>query len=167
MKKILVWVALVLLVVGGAVAVVWPVEHWRLYDANQKPLALTERENYCAGLVGLETGFKEESDKALDCLETNTKDNTTPSIAKSTGWACDGILNGGWGGTHEFCLEIFEINEYWLLATGGLTFEWNDAHPRPKAIDEGVIVDDEPTRENRSSGVVPDYTNTGEEEQDE
>ena len=58
-----------------------------------------------------------------------------------------------------------------MVTTGGITFEWNDAHPRPKAeavsdLQTGKV------RENRSEGVIPsDYgadedSNTEEGEED-
>ena len=49
MKKFLTYTLAVMLVVGGAIAVNWPVNTWRLYDGNWQPLAMTEAESYCAG----------------------------------------------------------------------------------------------------------------------
>jgi hypothetical protein len=75
-------------------------------------------------------------------------------------------------------MEILESNNLWMITTGGVTFQWNDAHPRPEAdalsdLQTGTV------RENRSEGIIPsDYrviedevedsdTEEGEEQDDE
>jgi hypothetical protein len=157
MKKFLTWAVIILIVVGGAIAVAWPVARWRLYDANLAPLAMTEAENYCSGFAGINNKFERNDPDVKKCEESTTRDNETPSIASSVKWACQGVIGGGWPGTLAACQSIFESNNLWLIKGGGLTFEWNDAHPRPKAIQEGVL-EEEPTRgENRASGIEPSY----------
>ncbi len=163
MKKIATWIATFALVVGGGIAVFWPIDFWRLFDANLRPLALTHAENYCAGTVGIAEGFKFDSIMVERCLNNTSLDNETPSIAKSVRWACQGIVQGGWAGSVGECINIFEANQMWTVATGGLTMSWNDAHPRPRAIDEGVI-EKEKTRDNRATGVNPYGYGTQEDE---
>jgi hypothetical protein len=158
MKRVATWFAIIALVVGGGVVTFWPIDFWRMFDANQRPLALTEAENWCSGWVGItEQAFEENDPKVLRCMESTSKDNETPSAAQSIGWACDGIIAAGWEGTPTQCLDLLEEIQIWMLAGGGFTNEWSDAYPRPVALDEGII-EDPNSRENRSEGVEPsDY----------
>jgi len=157
MKKFALWLGIVALVVGGGIATFWPIDFWRLFDANQRPLAMTEAENWCAGYHGMLSKRFAEGDPAVArCMETTAYDNETPSIANSILWACKGIVATGWNGLVIQCQDIFEANQMWMLAGGGFTAEWSDAYPRPVPLDEGVI--EEPnTRGNRSEGVAPSY----------
>ena len=166
MKKLATWVALVALVVGGGLAVFWPTDFWRLFDANQRPLALTEAENWCSGYIGMgQQRFIEDDPAVARCMDTQGLENETPSIANSVYWACQGIRQAGWLGSSHECQDLFAANQLWMLAGGGFTTEWNDAYPRPVALDEGVL--EEPNgRSNRSEGakvpvpVTPDNTDT-------
>lgn len=155
MKKFLGWLVVFVLVVGGAVLSFWNVNHWRLYDADWNPLALTNAENYCAGAEGMRNGFDRDDRKTKECTINSDRDNETPSIAQSVNWGCEGIVSSGrfQGGVWD-CMLIFEDNGLWLLEGGGFTFKWNNERPRPKPLDEGIIT--VPSRgSNRSQGVDP------------
>ena len=157
MKKFLGWTLVLALVVGGALAAFWPISGpaaWRLYDENWKPLALTEAENWCAGSVGINDGFVDQNADVLKCVRDTDLDNEQPSINMSITWACEGIVAGGWDGTVGNCKNIFETGNLWLLIGGGITSDWNDARPRPTETDENLL-EDEQTRENRTSGIKP------------
>lgn len=153
-KRFFVWVAVVALVVGGGIAVFWPIDHWRLYDANLQPLALTEQEAYCTGFVGINAGFKEHDPDVKQCHDGEGEDmGTEPSIANTPGWTCRGILDGGWPGSEDDCIGILEGYDLWPLLEGGLAMDWNEAHPRPqepKAAIEGPSRAIERNIENRS-----------------
>jgi len=171
MKKFAAWFAVIVLVVGGGVATFWPIDFWRLFDANQRPLALTEAENWCAGNVGMaNTRFKENDPAVLRCIEQSGRDNEHPSIANSVHWACLGIVQAGWDGIVLQCEDIFASNQMWMLLGGAFTNQWSDAYPRPVPLDEGVLEEPD-TRENRSTGVSPygygEAPNTQTEDEDE
>ena len=169
MKKLLGWTLVLALVVGGALAAFWPISGpaaWRLYDENWRPLALTEAENWCAGSVGINDGFTEHNSTVLQCVEDTNLDNEFPSITNSIGWACQGIRDGGWGGSTVQCRKIFQNGELWLLVGGGMTSDWNDERSRPVELDKNLL-EDERTRENRTSGIEPLSEETQEEEQEE
>ena len=140
MKRVAAYAAALLVVVGGGVAVFWPLNFWRLFDANLRPLALTEAENYCTGFHGFQVGWAEH-DKAVDeCEREGTFDNATPSVANSVEWVCRGIVAGGWvGGTVSDCENIFERDQLWAIKGGGITWEWSDAWPRPVSIGGTLI----------------------------
>lgn len=169
MKKLLGWTLVLVLVVGGALAAFWPISGpaaWRLYDENWKPLALTEAENWCAGSVGINDGFTERNPAVSRCVKDTDLDNEFPSITNSMKWACQGILIGGWNGTTSQCLNIFKNGELWLLVGGGMTSDWNDERSRPVELDNNLL-EDEQTRENRTSGIAPLNEETSEETQEE
>ncbi len=168
MKKFLGWIAVFVLIVGGAVLAFWPVNHWRLYDADWQPLALTNAENYCAGAQGMKNGFDRDDKLTKECTENSSRDNVTPSIANSPQWACEGVVSSGqFNGSIHACVQILHNNSFWLIAGGGLTFAWNDERPRPQPIDEGVLDSDTKPRGNRSDGVDPSFTDNDEGEEEE
>ena len=133
MKRILGWVAVFILVVGGAIVTFWPVPTWRLYDANWQPLAMTQAESYCVGKVLAENSYNNTKDNpTVDrCVAESKMDNTVPHVEKAMQWGCEGIrsVDSSWSQTD--CLEAFENWDMWLLQHGGYTWAWNDQNPRP------------------------------------
>ncbi len=162
MKKFLGWAAVFIIVVGGGILAFWPVDFWRLYDADWNALALTNAENYCAGAEGMANGFKRDDTRTKDCTKNSARDNETPSITSSSKWACEGVTSTGLfpGGVYD-CMRVVEDNNLWLLEGGGITYRWNDQRPRPAPLDEGVL--DKKPRGNRSDDIAPSFSNTGEE----
>ncbi len=111
-------------------------------------------------------GFKRDDRKTKECIENSPRDNTVPSIANSTRWACEGVVSTKqWQGSIYDCLVVFEANQLWLLEGGGFTFKWNDERPRPVPLDEGVL-EKEP-RGNRSDDIDPSFSSTEGEETSE
>jgi len=163
MKKLAAYVGALLLVVGGAVAAFWPINFWRLYDANLRPLALTHAENYCAGFHGFAAGFPEHDPAVTDCENSGPYDNVTPSVANSVQWACQGIVAGGWGGMVSDCELIFEQDQLWLVQGGGITRSWNDAWPRPRPIGGSIVPMDDSRTGSRDGFSRDDTTRQGEE----
>jgi len=162
MKRFAGWAAVFIIVVGGGILAFWPVNHWRLYDADWNPLALTNAENYCAGAEGMVNGFKRDDRKTKECTENSVRNNTIPSITNSSRWACEGVISTGrFPGTVYDCMHVFDANQLWLLEGGGITVKWNDERPRPVPLDEGVL-DKEP-RGNRSDDIAPSFSTRGEE----
>ena len=133
MKRILAWVAVFVLVLGGAVAIYWPVPLWRMYDANWQPLAMTQAESYCAGKVLAQNGYSNKAnDKEVDqCVKDSEWDNTTPDVGKALKWACEGILSTDPAWSITDCIGTFDSNSFWLMLHGGYTWRWNDQNPRP------------------------------------
>lgn len=131
MKRLLVKIAASLFVLGGAALVFWPINFWRLYDANWSPLALTYAEAYCTGYILGESGFtnKPSPDVAV-CVENSDFDNETPSIGRAIHWGCEGLYVSV-GFPIPDCKKVFEDYEMWWLLDGGYTWEWDKAHPRP------------------------------------
>ena len=132
MKRILGWVAVFILVVGGAIVTFWPVATWRLYDANWQPLALTQAESYCVGQVLVKNAYanKQGDSEVDDCVKASTLD-TVPDVARALHWGCEGIrsLDPAW--TQADCLDALDRYEFWFLLHGGWTWGWNDQNPRP------------------------------------
>ena len=143
------------LIIGGAVAVFWPVNFTRLFDANMQPLALSEVESYCVGFVGLTSSFKTDDKDVTACRTEYAVLGSVADVANAPRWFCTGLVSGGWDGTTEQCIDILDGNELWPLLNGGITAEWNDAHPRP-SIPSQVIVDP-----GRSDNLRDDSTNRG------
>lgn len=135
MKRVLGWVVVFVLVVGGATATFWPVPTWRLYDANWQPLVMTEAESYCVGRVLAENGFNntQNDPKVKACIEESVLDNATPNISKAIMWACQGIksVDPSWSLT-DCGNSVYGFN-IWFLLHGGYTRSWNDQNPRPDA----------------------------------
>lgn len=124
-----------MLVLGLAVAVFWPVDHWRLYDDLWRPLALTQAENYCSGQAVANSGFDADSPIEEDCYEKTGMDNKTPSISNSIPWACQGINSvTGSSYTVDQCIAEVEAFDIWFLLKGGYTWQWSEARPRPEEI---------------------------------
>ena len=153
MRKLLIRVGIIAFIVVGAMLVFWPTNFWRLYDANLRPLALTHAENYCVGFAGIQDGFQFDSAIVKTCMSETTLDDTEPSIANSIRWGCLGVVAGGWGGKAQDCEQIFEARQFWFVQGGGITDNWNDAHPRPQPIDEGVLDSDIPQRSENREGT--------------
>jgi hypothetical protein len=141
MKKVLTWLIILALVVGGGITVFWQINFFRLFDANFKPLVLTEAEAYCAGYWGIQHSFRQDDLDVADCIANSTM-TTTPSIANAVRWSCNGIVAGGWPGEQVQCIDIFEAQQLWLLLEGGITLSWNEAHPRPRAITNGELAEE-------------------------
>lgn len=123
-----------ILIVGGLVAVLWPVQTWRMYDANWRPLAMTHAESYCAGTTLAEGDFinRPYPNEMKDCLKDSKLDNTIPNIGKAVNWACRGIQAvNGW--MILLCEATVEAYGLWFLTEGGYTFEWDDVNHRPEA----------------------------------
>lgn len=141
MKKLAVWIAVLVISIGGGIATFWPSDFFRLFDANQQPLVMTELESYCVAFVGMTANFKADNPEVGRCMTAleDRKDNVDPNIALATTWMCDGVVAAGFEGGHRLCLGILESNSLWMITTGGLTTEWNDAHPRPTAIAAGQL----------------------------
>lgn len=135
MRKILVILGIITLVVGGLIAILWPVENWRRYDANWRPLAMTEAEAWCSGNVSSTDSSVNQNpqpEAVAACIAQSDKDNTTPSIAHAVRWWCQGIVSKvPWN--VEDCVEVVESIQVWPLLHGGYTWEWNSANPRPVA----------------------------------
>ena len=162
MKKFMIWLGVVVFVIGLGVVTFWDVPQWRLYTQNWEPLAMTHAENYCTGKIGISTRFI-PNDPAVDhCEETSGKDNIIPSIANSEEWACEGVLAGGYAIGIRDCIDILQQNQLWMLVGGGIATResWSDTHPRPEAIQEGVLPDS--TRSNRGGVTEPNLDRQGE-----
>ncbi len=159
MKRLATWLAVVVIVIGGGIATFWPVDFFRLFDANQKPLVMTELESYCVAFVGMMSNFKTndpEIARCMDALETR-KDNIDHNVARAPTWMCDGVVAAGFTAGHNMCLNILESNSLWMITTGGLTTEWNDAHPRPTAIIAGQLDGKADRTKSRGEGESLDY----------
>jgi hypothetical protein len=139
MKRFLTFIAVVVLVVGGGIAAFRPNTHFRLYDANMRPLALTHAETYCTGYWGILNGFRDHDPDVIACQVDGKMDNLTPDVTLAVVRFCEGIRNAGWQGTVDDCINIVERDELWPLLDGGITMQWNSGHPRP-TTDEGSIV---------------------------
>jgi hypothetical protein len=149
MKRILGISAAILLVVGGLVAVLWPVETWRMYDANWKPLAMTEAEAYCAGFVLGEGNFtNKENPEGMEVCYTSSKyDNTVPRIGVAVRRFCEGLFATVGYPVGE-CENAVNGYDLWPLAVGGYTWEWNDSNPRPQIVQSDL--GNAPRREGRN-----------------
>lgn len=165
MKKLGTYVAIVALVVGGGLAAFWPSNHFRLYDANLQPLAMTEAEAYCVGEIGISSNFKTNDPDVKTCITESDK-GTEPSIASTPRWFCEGLVTQ-WPGSVSDCIGILDGYDLWPLLEGGLTFEWSEAHPRPTNIQ---VIIEQPERagerdnSSRGSGIAP-MTNDKESEE--
>ena len=160
MKKLATWIAVFVIVMGGGLATFWPVDFFRLFDANQKPLVMTELESYCVAFVGMTSNFKTDNPEVGRCMGAlvERKDNIDHNIALATTWMCDGVVAAGFEGGHRLCLNILESNSLWMITTGGLTTEWNDAHPRPTAIAAGQLDSGaDRTKSRDDEGATLDY----------
>jgi hypothetical protein len=137
MKKILVRILAAVLVVGGLVAVLWPVDTWRLYDANWQPLAMTEAENYCAGKVLAENSFVNKKDDIIvdTCVETSDRGNVA-SVGSSQAWFCQGIRSVL--PSFDDCLPVVQNYQIWGLQHGGYTLEWNDSNTYPQIVQYNI-----------------------------
>jgi hypothetical protein len=133
-KTLSVWALVVVVVVGGGVFVTWPMETWRRYDKNWQALAMTHAENHCAGQVLADNGFNNKlDDPAVDaCVAASKLDNTTPNVAQSVGWFCQGIASSYPLSVSE-CVGQVEGLQIWGLQHGGYTWDWSDNNPRPVA----------------------------------
>lgn len=133
MRRVLGWVAVFILVVGGATVTFWPVPTWRLYDANWQPLAMTQAEAYCVGQILAGNGYNNiKDDREVDgCVAGSKLDNAIPDVGRVAYWGCDGIrsIDSSWSQTD--CLATFIDLDIWFLQHGGYTWAWNDQNPRP------------------------------------
>lgn len=140
MKKALVWLSIWAFVIGGAAAVLWDVPKWRLYDANWEPLAMTQAESWCSGkLLGeREVNFEKRAPALMkQCIADSELDNTTPNIANSVRWSCEGI-NAAVEWDMKVCVDTVEAYEVWFLANGGITNTWDSGNSRPEVITDDI-----------------------------
>lgn len=133
MKKFLTYFLAVALVVGGGIAVSWPVPTWRLYDGNWQALAMTEAESYCAGFHVALSGYSDKPNKETDdCVLTSSMDNTTPSVANSQFWACKGVNAADPAFPVADCVATVQSYEIWFLLHGGFSYVWNAGNKYPQ-----------------------------------
>lgn len=162
MKRILIKVLVFVFIVGGLAAVLWPVDNWRMYDANWKPLAMTDAEGYCAGYLLGESGFNNSQDveAMAACITTNDqKDNTTPNVGIVIRSFCNGIsLTAGM--PQQDCEDIIEGYEIWPLMNGGYTWEWNDTNARPQVVQSNIS--QAPRRDGRTDDIRNETGRLGE-----
>lgn len=145
MKKLALWLGIVALVVGGGIAAFWPSNHFRLYDANLRPLAMTEAEAYCVGEIGATSQWKENDPDVIACVAASERE-TVPNITMTPAWFCSGVMitiPGAFASVQE-CVDVVDGYELWPLLDGGITFEWNAAHPRPSNVQ--TIIERQPAR---------------------
>lgn len=154
MKRILSITGGIALVVGMGIVVFWPINFWRLFDDNLRPLALTQAENYCAGFHGINNQFAYNDPDVATCIASGDYDNETPSVADSVMWGCQGIVAGGWPGSVNDCADIFERDQLWLLLNGGITLAWSEAYPRPKPIGQGALTPQSDSRTGSRDGFA-------------
>lgn len=158
MRKFITGLAIFVLIVGGGITVFWPNNFWRLFDANMNPLALTQAEAYCTGLLGPDSRFKTHNPKVTECEVESGWDNTAPDVARSIAWFCEGIIDAKLPMSLGECIDVVDTNLLWPIQGGGLTATWNDAHPRPSVPDQ-VIIDPARSGErpstNRGDSVIP------------
>lgn len=128
-KKTLTYLGVVLLIVGGGVAVFWPSNHFRMYDANLRPLAMTEQEAWCVGAKLSQPVTQSPQPGVAGCIADSDRD-AEPNVAMVERWFCAGV-NASWGMPMSACLTALDSYGFWPLLEGGLTREWNDAWPRP------------------------------------
>ena len=135
MKRIMAWVTVFVLVVGGGIVAYWPVATWRLYDANWQPLALTQAESYCAGKILAQNSYSNKANdrEVNECVAESRFDNSVPNVGKALRWACEGIRSADPSWSTADCLGTFENYQFWLMQHGGYTWNWNDQNPRPNA----------------------------------
>ncbi len=162
MKRTLIKIGAVLFVIAGLVAVLWPVDNWRLYDANWKPLAMTEAEGYCAGYLLGDGGFNNTEDKegmAACIAENEGLENDTPSIGIVVKSFCNGLAVTA-GLPHNECMDITEGYDIWPLQYGGYTWEWNDTNARPEVVQSDIS--QAPRRDGRTDDIRNETGRLGE-----
>ncbi len=137
-KRINATLAILALVIGGFLLAFSPNTHTRLYDANLRPLALTQAEAWCVGKVGIGSSFK-ENDPQVDECQAESALATEVDIARVPTWFCEGVVAGGWPYTADDCVGIIDGRSLWPLLHGGLTDQWNSGFPRPKAVGGGIV----------------------------
>lgn len=148
MKKILIKIGVIAFIIGGLVAVLWPVDTWRMYDANWQPLAMTESEAFCAGFLLGDSGFNNVQDEEgmQVCMERFDDKSDTPSVGIVISAFCDGLwVSAGFPKTD--CEDVTEGYEIWPLQHGGYTWEWNDTNSRPEVVQSNIS--QAPRREGR------------------
>lgn len=132
MKKFLVGALVFAIVVGGFIIVTLDVPKWRLYDRQWRPLAMTQAENYCAGILTA-TAAEERPEEQAECIAENDHlDNITPNLAMSVQWGCEGLYVAAEYPVQD-CKDAVEVHQVWFLQHGGYTVEWAEsgANQRP------------------------------------
>lgn len=150
MKRILIKIGVLVFIIGGLVAVLWPVDTWRMYDANWQPLAMTEAEAWCAGnLLGASNFNNSEDIEGMEaCFEAHEDlDNVSPRIGAVIVKFCSGLATTSDIPAPE-CVDIIEGYEMWPLQYGGYTWQWNDTNPRPEIVQSDIS--NAPRREGRT-----------------
>ena len=163
MKRLFIWAGVLLFVIGMGVATFWNVPTWRLYTADWQPLAMTNAENYCTAVVGLNARFAPDNPDVQRCKDTTVRDNIVPDLNMSVTWACEGVKAAGWQGTMTKCHDIFLQAQLWMLVDGGLAdaSSWSDSHPRPVTIEE-VLSDPRSNRAGDDESTSPQPLEEGE-----
>lgn len=137
MKKIATWLGIIVLVVGGGILTLRPNTAWRMYDAQLRPLAMTEAEAYCVGANLQPPIIASPQEGVAECLASSKKE-TEPSIANTIGWTCEGVAET-WDMPVDVCVDAMEGYGLWPLLQGGFTMDWSEAWPRPEVIEETII----------------------------
>ena len=122
------------------------------YDANLTRLAETERQGYCAGEVGWKTEFAGSADQAAACRADHPEQSGRVSMAATARGFCQAVLNQGWNGFMEECLDILRENQYWPTYDGALTNQWNRARPYPNSALGGASDQTDSSRTGGRSG---------------
>ena len=146
MKKLLLILGIVTFVVTAAFAYFISPPDPPLLDANLRPLATSSLEGYCSA-VNLMTSVSVDL-----CMndEVNNWMEAGYDLQVVLGSFCTGLVDSGWTGTQERCLEIMEDISYWPLLAGGVTNSWSSRYPYPL--------------DRFTENVKPDMSRTGERE---
>ena len=122
------------------------------YDANLVRIVETERQGYCAGLVGWKTEFAGSKDQAAACRTEHRELSGRVNMATSVRGFCQAILDQGWNGYMDSCLSILTENQYWPTYDGALTNQWNRARPYPNSALGGASDQTDSSRTGGRSG---------------
>jgi hypothetical protein len=119
------------------------------YDANLVRIVETERQGYCAGVVGWQTGLEGDADRAAECRGLHPEKSGEVSYRAAARGFCEAIVEEGWEGWVEQCLGILADELLWPTYDGSITDQWNRARPYPNSALSGA---NDKTDDSRTGG---------------
>lgn len=121
-------------IIGALIYVGRPVGHLPPYDASLVRLAESKLQGYCAGETFWNSGGNPEGQAPAAAKCRSVRAGTMsdkPNLQAVLPAFCEAIIDKGWPGFIEDCLEIIAVNQYWPTYDGGITNSWNRARPYP------------------------------------
>lgn len=130
MNKLLTMGAVLALAVGGWLVFLRNPGPEPLLDANRAQLAETANQGRCAGQTFWRTQGYGDANEFANCVDQKGGAGER-DLSQVVPQFCWGLIDAGWPGLLNDCMDILYARRWWPTLTGELTDQWNRSFPYP------------------------------------